>query len=97
MKLFHVDRQRCLREGNTLYLTKYYPVNGYYGRQVSEYVSELYPDGISEHGLRYLFDGNNPNWVYEAHLENMRLRSFPKSLSRFQSFLPYSLNAWILS
>lgn len=86
MKLYHVDRQRCLREGNSLYLTKYYPVKGYYGRQVSEYVSELYPDGISDHGFHYLFDGQYVDWIKEAFLENMRLHLFPQSLSRFESF-----------
>lgn len=90
MKLYHVDRTGSLHEGNTLFLFNDYSLNGDDGRQICDYVDNLYPEGISEHGNRYLFDDKYNDWIIEAHLENMRLRSFPKSLSRFQSFFALS-------
>ena len=90
MKLYHVDRKGNLHEGDILNLFTNYGLNAYHGRQICDYVCNLYPEGISEHGDRYLFDGQNVDWIKEAHLENMRLRSFPESLSRFQSFFALS-------
>ena len=90
MKLFHVDRENRLHEGDILKLFTDYDLRTYYGRQICDYVRNLYPEGISEHGNQYLFDGINKDWIVEAHLENMRLRSFPESLSRFQSFFASS-------
>lgn len=90
MKLYHVDRNRELHEGDILNLSTNYSLNAYHGRQICDYIRHLYPEGISKHGDNYLFVGYNPNWIYEAHLENMRLHSFPESLSRFQSFFALS-------
>lgn len=86
MKLYHVDRLNRLQEGENITLFNDYSLDGDYGCQICGFVRNLYSEGISEHGNRYLFDGQNVDWIKEAHLENMRLRSFPKSLSRFQSF-----------
>ena len=86
MKLYHVDRLNRLQEGENITLFNDYSLDGDYGCQICDFVRNLYPEGISEHGNRYLFDGQNVDWIKEAHLENMRLRSFPKTLSRFQSF-----------
>lgn len=90
MKLYHVDRLNRLQEGENITLFNDYSLDGDYGCQICDFVRNLYPEGISEHGNRYLFDGQNVDWIKEAHLENMRLRSFPKSLSRFQSFFALS-------
>lgn len=94
MKLYHVDRKNSLQEGITLHLIIDYSVNGDYGCQIYDFVRNLYPEGISEHGDRYLFDGQFVDWIKEAHLENVRLRSFPKELSRFQSFFALS-DEWV--
>ncbi len=90
MKLYHVDRLKRLHEGDNLVLFSDFSLNGEKSHPICDYVRKLYPEGISEHGDRYLFDGNNDNWIKEAHLENLRLHSFPESLSRFQSFFALS-------
>ena len=90
MRLHHVDRLNRLYEVETLQLFNDYVVNGDYGCQICDFVRNLYPEGISEHGDRYLFDGQSVDWIKEAHLESMRLRLFPHSLSRFQSFFALS-------
>ncbi|MDD3473536.1 MAG: hypothetical protein PHS86_12195, partial [Syntrophaceae bacterium] len=94
MKPYHVDRLNRLHEGENLTLFNDFSVNGEINHPFCDYVRKLYPEGISEHGDRYLFDGKNDNWIKEAHLENMRLRSFPESLSRFQSFFALSAE-WV--
>ena len=94
MKLYHVDRLNRLQEGENITLFNDYSLDGDYGCQICDFVCNLYPEGISEHGNRYLFDGQNVDWIKEAHLENMRLRSFPESLSRFQSFFALSTE-WV--
>ena len=82
MKLYHVDRLNRLQEGENITLFNDYSLDGDYGCQICDFVRNLYPEGISEHGDRYLFDGQNVDWIKEAHLESMRLRLFPHSLSR---------------
>lgn len=94
MKLYHVDRLNRLHEGDNLTLFNDFSVNEDRNHPICDYVRKLYPEGISEHGNRYLFDGQNVDWIKEAHLENMRLRSFPESLSRFQSFFAFSTE-WV--
>ena len=90
MKLYHIDRTHRLSEGDVIKLFDDYKVTGPEGSKIRRYVRKLYPDGITEHGNRYLFDGKVGNWLLEAYLEAARLRSYPKAPSRFQSFFAVS-------
>lgn len=86
MRLFHIDRHKTLSEGKTISLFDDYSLNAPFGNEICVQVRTMYPQGISERGNKYLFLGENENWVSETTLENVRLINYPKSLSRFQCF-----------
>lgn len=90
MILYHIDRQKKLTEGQIIRLFDDYSLEGPRGREICEYIRNLYPDGISEHGNRYLFDNKNENWKLETFIENSRLHQHPTYPSRFQSFFAVS-------
>ena len=54
------------------------------------HVDQLFPDGLSIHGKRYLIDpdsrGNLPSAAIELLFEHVRRASFSECPSRFQSF-----------
>lgn len=90
MKVFHIDRLKLLSEGQTITLFDDYALDVPHGHEICSQVRTMYPQGISEHGNRYLFLAENDNWLYETILENARLLNHPKSQSRFQSFFAVS-------
>ena len=90
MILYHIDRQKKLTEGQIIRLFDDYCINGTGGKEICDYIRKLYPEGISEHGNRYLFADSNINWLNEAFLENIRSQLYPHLPSRFQSFFAVS-------
>lgn len=90
MKLFHIDRNKKLHEGQVVSLFDDYSLHAPYGSEICSQIRAMYPQGISEHGNRYLFLAENENWVFETILENVRLMNHSKLLSRFQGFFAVS-------
>lgn len=83
MILYHVDRTNSFKEGQEVTLTKDFP--GYLNSFRST-ILKLYPDGLSNHGLRYSTYPFNSNYPIETAFELNRKLYFPDKISRFQSF-----------
>ena len=102
LKLYHLDRSKELSEGQNILLFNDYE----YGqdesdimRKIDANLKNMFPQGISEHGLRYIFnnisilhkkemstEGFISNTVCETIFEAIRAGKYPEKLSRFQSF-----------
>lgn len=88
MILYHVDRSNLLKEGQVVTLTKDFPehLNSFKSN-----ILELYPDGLSYHGLTYAiipFGDTDPRSSQEIEtvFEFYRQIYFADKISRFQSF-----------
>lgn len=60
--MLHVDRSGSLRVGDELKLERALVVDGEPG--LTAHISSRFPDGLSRHGLRYLYEGSpDPAWT----------------------------------
>lgn len=85
MILYHVDRMSTLQDDQTIQLIKP-PLPSW---KLEKTLNELYPDGITQHGCRYLLQslkGLHTSNCIEQIFELYRQLYFPDKPSRFQSF-----------
>ena len=85
MIVYHVDRDKCLKERQKISLQSFEPLKNCLEQQMS-------PDGLSRHGIHYInehlqcIENNCPEYyVMEYELELIRRCFFPECPSRFQS------------
>lgn len=89
MNFYHVDRNGTLLPNQTIELIKPYIDQP----DIMKTLSELYPDGLSYHGLRYAitsFKGLHTDTSTEQIFELYRQMHFPHLPSRFQSFFCFN-------
>ena len=91
MKYYHVDRAGRLGSCRVIELFDDYELNGDPGlcKALGAHAAELYPEGITEHGNRYIFDSTE-NSLLESSFELVRMLKYPSKLSRFQAFYAVS-------
>lgn len=85
MILYHVDRLNSLQVGQNVQ-TSYPPMPTH---ALEKALEELYPDGLSRHGISYLVDPDKRMYIntnIEQIFELYRQLYFPDKPSRFQSF-----------
>lgn len=85
MILYHVDRSNSLRVGQSVQMS--YPPTP--TQALAKTLEELYPDGLSHHGISYLVDPDKRMYIntnIEQMFELYRQLYFPDKPSRFQSF-----------
>ena len=82
---FTVDRTRCLYSGAIIELVRHGDIQP---MVLQTHVNELYPEGLSVHGDRYLLQsgsrGNIASPAIELLFEYIRRAHYPSSPSRFQ-------------
>ncbi len=78
MIVYHVDRDKCLKEGQKISLQSFDPLKNCLEQQ-------MFPDGLSRHGIHYINEhlqciGNNcpEYYVMEYELELIRRCFFPE-------------------
>ena len=80
MKLYHIDRNGFLNEGQEVNLIKKFATEK---MQTEDYFQE----GLSSHGIHYFTnDAVNKDYLIDAVFEYERMINFPEKLSRFQAF-----------
>lgn len=87
MNLYHVDRGGRLKEGPQLCLFDDYSVDGY----DCKLIHQQYPDGITEHGNKYIFDAMESSHI-ESVFELVQQMQYPERLSRFQAVFAIDRN-----
>jgi hypothetical protein len=87
LNLYHVDRGGRLKEGQQLCLFDDYSVIDY----DCKLIHQQYPEGITEHGDRYIFDPTESSHI-ESVFELVRQMRYPERLSRFQAVFAIDRN-----
>jgi hypothetical protein len=86
-KFYHIDRHRRLRLGDVICLQR--PTFTSDKSNVAALLS-LFPDGLSQHGLRYLGpDCSESNASIELELERVRRLICPEAPWRFESIFAF--------
>lgn len=80
MKLYHIDRNGFLKEGQKVELVKKFATE----KMKKE---DYFQDGLSSHGIHYFTnDAVNKDYLIDAIFEYERMINYPEKLSRFQAF-----------
>jgi len=87
---FTIDRNKTLEKGQIINLVKYSDVKP---SELQTHVDSLFPDGVTNHGERYMLKGQalakGKNEVIELLFEYVRRSHFPSRPSRFQSIFAF--------
>lgn len=88
MIFYHVDRTDTIKNLKTIEL-----IHPHLPEVMNEALLELFPDGISNHGVNYAiqsFEGQHTSTSTEQIFELYRRMYFPDKPSRFQSFFAFT-------
>ena len=86
----HTDRRGSLQAGQVIDLSNDAATIGQYNTDRAQFLSALFPNGISEHGERYLFQQQrDTSGMIEALAEWIRQAKYPHLPSRLQSFFAW--------
>lgn len=96
MKLYTIDRSKILRENTviTLYKDCHYQGNEAFVKKLNSVVDSMYPQGLCEHGNRYIFNSPKsvdeyPSFIIECMFELVRQEKYASCISRFQSIFAF--------
>ena len=89
MTLYHIDRNRTLKEGQVLELARYADVEP---QEIGSHVDRLWPEGVTNFGEHHLLQHHQfrGDYLIEFIFELVRRASFHGAPSRYQSLFGVS-------